>query len=161
MYPTDVALREVLPKVMEGIKAHRCMFAYNGGNTTMAVLNAPEIYIASGLFSTNVTIGARESSSSIYRAEAAKKAFRDAGFHTILTKASPKMIDELAKTKIYADQHAYVDVLVLRKAACFVPSFPAVSSLSYVVERFRSFREGDFGGELERDHSFRSWGFRS
>ena len=129
-------------------------------NGTFSVLQPlPIIYIASGLFSTNVTINATETASSISRATAVMAALQYAGLTSIITKSTPAVSDIFTHTKLYAEQHAYTDLLLLQQSSCFIPAFPFVSSLTYVVERYRSFRAGDYGGATSTDLSFQSWGF--
>ena len=163
MYATDEEFDKNLPAVIAGIKAHRCMSRHTQGNLSSPVYNNPVIYVASGLFTTNQSLHAEETPSSLYRVKALTKAFNDAHLQSIVTKLSTG-ISNKQTFKIYAEQHAYTDLLILSKATCFIPAAPVGSSLSYVVERFRDFQLGDYGGDLKKIRSpphmnFHSWGF--
>ena len=162
-YETDADFDKSLPDVIAGIKAHRCMSGHTEGNFSSPVYNDPVIYIASGLFTTNQSLYAEETSSSLYRMKALMKAFKDAHLRSVVTKMSTG-ISKNRSFKIYAEQHAYTDLLILTKSTCFIPAAPFGSSLSYVVERFRDFQSGDYGGDLKKTRSpphmnFHSWGF--
>ena len=64
----------------------------------------------------------------------------------------------------HAEQHAYIDLLVLKRSTCFIAT-PRGSSLSYMVERFKAFDEGDYGGDLLKRRGMvvtsylQAWGF--
>ena len=163
VYATDEEFDKKLPDVIAGIKAHRCMSGHTEGNLSSPVYNNPVIYIASGLFTTNLSYRAEETQSSLYRIKAVTKAFKDAHLQSIVTKMSTG-ISNKPTLKIYAEQHAYTDLLILSRSSCFIPASPFGSSLSYVVERFRDFQNGDYGGDLKKIRSpphmnFGSWGF--
>jgi hypothetical protein len=104
--------------------------------------------VASGLFTTGLTKGAVETPSSLYRTRRVLEAFKEAGFTNVMTRASINALDPVSLyDEVHADQHAYIDLLVLKKSICFIAT-PRGSSLSYMVERFKAFDEGDFGGDL-------------
>ena len=163
VYTTDADFDKNLPAVIASIKAHRCLAQYTEGNLTSPVYNDPVIYVASGLFTTNQSLYAEETPSSLYRMKAVEKAFKDANLQSVKTKLTTG-ISHKHSFKMYAEQHAYTDLLILSRSTCFIPASPFGSSLSYVVERFRDFQIGDFGGELKKMRSpphmnFHSWGF--
>ena len=162
-YKTDEEFDKILPAVIAGIKAHRCMSWHTEGNLSSPVYNDPVIYVASGLFTTNQSLYAQETPSSLYRLNAVMKAFKDAHLRSVVTKLSTG-ISNKPTLKIHTEQHAYTDLLILSKSTCFIPAAPFGSSLSYVVERFRDFQSGDIGGDLKKIRSpphmdFNEWGF--
>lgn len=170
VYEDDAEFNRALPRIMESIKKNQCLFAYLDNNSSIHDDNIPQIYIASGLFTTNHTHNAYESKSSLYRKEAILKAFHASGLHSIVTRQTLKGYVQRHHANsedhlLYAEQHAYIDVLLLTESSCFIPASQVASSLSYVVERFRNFKVGDFGGNLLKErtsphHSFfHSWGF--
>jgi hypothetical protein len=173
VYENDASFDEALPRIIKSIKNDQCFFAYfDKGSIPKQIL--PQIYVASGLFTTDQTYGAKDTNSSTYRQNAVMKALKEAGLTNVVTRSN---LDELSrqrlgsvskkyleKTSLYAEQHAYIDLLILQKASCFIPAAPKGSSLSYVVQRFRSFEIGDFGGDLlvkrsPKHMDFQSWGF--
>ena len=163
VYLTDEEFDRNLPRVIAGIKGHRCLSAHTEGNISSPVCDNPLIYIASGLFSTNLSFYAQETASSLYRLNAVTKALKDADLHSVQTKLSTG-ISRNKELKLFAEQHAYTDLLILSRSSCFIPAYPSGSSLSYVVERFRDFQEGDYGGDLKKVRAlshmdFYSWGF--
>lgn len=155
VYEDDTTFDRQLPLIIKYIKLDRCLSAHNGNDSF------PQIFVASGLFSTNSTINAKETPSSLYRKERVFKALKAAGFHDIMTRSSDYSSQ---KNRFYAEQQAYIDLLILKKASCFIPALHA-SSMSYVVQRFRSFDNGDFGGDLLKEpcsphlKEFQDWGF--
>lgn len=167
VFNSDEEFDRELPQVINNIKNHRCLYEYNM-NGSFIPHNGPlqpKIYIASGLFTTGLTIMAKETKSSIYRTMKVLEGFNASGFHDILTRSSLNAKDTVSLyDKVYAEQHAYIDLLVLQKSSCFIPAMKG-SSLSYMVERFQAFQQGDFGGDLLKTRgmkataSFRGWGF--
>ena len=159
-FDSDFDFEVALDAALNEIKKHKCLESYTGGDdSTFSLYNPPSIYIASGIFSNNVTLNAVETFSSLYRATAVLRAFKDAGFTSIISKSSPMFRDVLPRLKLYAEQHAYSDVLVLQQSYCFIPALPYESSFSHVVERFRQFRGGDYGGVIGNANLFEAWGF--
>jgi hypothetical protein len=156
-----------LPGVIKYITDHRCLYSYNvnGTYTPHNGPNQPIIYLASGLFTTGLTLGAVETPSSLYRTKRVLEAFREAGFTNVMTRASINALDPVSLYgEVHAEQHAYIDLLVLKRSTCFIAT-PKGSSLSYMVERFKAFDEGDFGGDLLKQRGmevtsyFQAWGF--
>jgi hypothetical protein len=82
-----------------------------------------------------------------------------------MTRASINALDPVSLyDEVHAEQHAYIDLLVLKKSICFI-AMPRGSSLSYMMERFKAFDEGDFGGDLLKQRGMevtsylQAWGF--
>jgi hypothetical protein len=121
VYENDADFNKDLPLIIERIKYDRCLFAYFD-NSSIPTHNLPQIYIASGLFTTNHTYNGKETESSTYRQEAVIKAFHAAGLRNVVTRLS---LHKYAKKHLmYAEQHAYLDLLVLKASSCFIPAAP-------------------------------------
>ena len=66
----------------------------------------------------------------------------------------------LRRNRVYHPEHfALVDLLVLSRSSCFVPTFQS-SSLSYVIQRFRAFEEAVFDRPISTHlHLFSNYGW--
>jgi hypothetical protein len=178
MYESDASFDKDLPRIIKYIKNEKCFFAYFD-NSSMFKETLPQIYVASGLFTTDQTYGAKDTNSSSYRQNAVLEALHVAGLTNVVTRPSflesrksfTRSGSKKSSTRLgpknsssiymYAEQHAYLDLLVLQKASCFIPAAPKGSSLSYAVQRYRSFEIGDFGlvNPSPNHMDFSSWGF--
>lgn len=158
---------QVLPRIVDYILNHKCLYTYKYNNAT---ISQPVMYLASGIFTAKYSVN--EASQDIeelqYRADCVMKEFKSRGYYNIRTYDSimssirKKKLDQSIKHKRYSEQLALIDLYVLKDSRCFIPAVNE-SSLSYLVQRFKSFDVGDYSGTyLEQNvHTkvFRHWGF--